>query len=55
MYRLSDEILLESFEKAFELELNDDFLLLLSQEVGRRGIQDLLKFDYSKCQKKEDK
>ncbi|WEG19190.1 sporulation histidine kinase inhibitor Sda (plasmid) [Alkalihalophilus pseudofirmus] len=42
MIRLNDDMLLESYQKAFKLNLNKGFLLLLLQEINRRGIQDLL-------------
>jgi len=38
MEYLSDKLLLEAYKKAIELNLNDDFILLIEKEINRRGI-----------------
>nr|WP_096440463.1 sporulation histidine kinase inhibitor Sda [Alteribacter populi] len=42
MRHLSDDLLLETYQKARELKLNDDFIFLISQELERRSIIDQL-------------
>lgn len=36
---LSDSLLLEAYQKAKELQLNDDFIQLIEQEIERRAIK----------------
>lgn len=38
MEYLSDELLLESYDKANELNLSPDFLLLIEKEIKRRNL-----------------
>lgn len=38
MEQLSDQLLLESYQKAYDLELSEDFLELMMQEIERRKI-----------------
>nr|WP_026689165.1 sporulation histidine kinase inhibitor Sda [Alteribacter aurantiacus] len=38
MRHLNDDLLLETYEKACELELNDEFIFLITQELERRSI-----------------
>ncbi|MBU9722537.1 MULTISPECIES: sporulation histidine kinase inhibitor Sda [Bacillaceae] len=40
MRYLSDELLLETYFKAKELKLSDDFIKLVQQELDRRSIWD---------------
>ncbi|MBM7097144.1 sporulation histidine kinase inhibitor Sda [Bacillus sp. H-16] len=40
MRHLNDDLLLETYQKACELELNDDFIFLITQELERRSIAD---------------
>lgn len=46
---LSDELLLESYQKAFELNLSSDFLSLMEEEIHRRCLTD--KLDHSQDKK----
>ena len=39
MQNLSDDLLIETYYKARELNLSDDFLFLILQEIKRRPIQ----------------
>ncbi|WP_408640715.1 sporulation histidine kinase inhibitor Sda [Salipaludibacillus keqinensis] len=34
---ISDELLLETYKKAIELDLSEDFLLLILDEIDRRS------------------
>lgn len=43
MKNLSDELLIETYFKAIELNLSDDFLELLKKEIQRRSLLDKLK------------
>ncbi|MGO4887266.1 sporulation histidine kinase inhibitor Sda [Anaerobacillus sp. MEB173] len=43
MKNLSDELLIETYFKAIELNLNKDFLELLKKELQRRSLMDKLK------------
>ncbi|HLS66417.1 MAG TPA: sporulation histidine kinase inhibitor Sda [Pseudogracilibacillus sp.] len=36
---LSDALLIEAYEKAMELNLQEDFILMIEEEMNRRGIQ----------------
>ncbi|MFD2704107.1 MULTISPECIES: sporulation histidine kinase inhibitor Sda [Salibacterium] len=40
MKQLSDELLIEAYEKALRLQLNDDFILVLEQEIKNRSLQE---------------
>ncbi|PYZ95301.1 sporulation histidine kinase inhibitor Sda [Salipaludibacillus keqinensis] len=37
MRDISDELLLETYKKAIELDLSEDFLLLILDEIDRRS------------------
>lgn len=39
MKNLSDELLIESYYKAYELKLNPEFIRLIEQEIQRRSLQ----------------
>ena len=43
MKQLSDELLLESYHKAYELELSPDFLTLIEEEIHRRFLSHKIK------------
>ncbi|TXL68042.1 sporulation histidine kinase inhibitor Sda [Cerasibacillus terrae] len=43
MKRLSDELLLESYKKAKELNLDTDFILLIKKEIYRRNLSNKIK------------
>lgn len=43
MRNLSDELLIETYYKAIELNLSEDFLELLKKEIHRRSLMDKLK------------
>jgi developmental checkpoint coupling sporulation initiation to replication initiation len=38
MRNLSDELLIESYYKAIELNLSTDFILLIESEINRRSL-----------------
>ncbi|MFJ7969790.1 sporulation histidine kinase inhibitor Sda [Psychrobacillus sp. NPDC096389] len=38
MSKMSDELLLESYERAKELKLSTDFIILLENEICRRSL-----------------
>nr|WP_307324380.1 sporulation histidine kinase inhibitor Sda [Evansella vedderi] len=40
MRYLSDALLLETYEKAQELKLSEEFISLIQQEIERRAIKD---------------
>ncbi|MDQ0299785.1 developmental checkpoint coupling sporulation initiation to replication initiation [Salibacterium salarium] len=40
MRQLSDELLIEAYEKALRLQLNDDFILLMEEEIKKRSLQE---------------
>ena len=42
MSKLTDEVLIESYFKAKDLNLNPDFMLLLEKEIRRRFLNDKL-------------
>ncbi|QKY69521.1 sporulation histidine kinase inhibitor Sda [Lentibacillus sp. CBA3610] len=44
MKYLSDELLVESYHKANELNLSPDFLLLIEKEIKRRDLWHKIKF-----------
>ncbi|HLR66523.1 sporulation histidine kinase inhibitor Sda [Virgibacillus alimentarius] len=43
MEHLSDELLLESYHKANELNLSPDFILLIKEEIQRRCLMHKIK------------
>ncbi|EKN64206.1 sporulation histidine kinase inhibitor Sda [Schinkia azotoformans] len=43
MRTLSDELLLESFYKAIELNLSPDFIQLIKKEIERRSLHTKIK------------
>ncbi|MBB5173975.1 sporulation histidine kinase inhibitor Sda [Texcoconibacillus texcoconensis] len=43
MNHLSDELLMETYEKAVELKLSDDFIRLIENELERRSLLDKLR------------
>lgn len=43
MKRLSDELLLESYFKANELNLSPDFVSIIEDEIRRRNLLDKIK------------
>lgn len=43
MRTLSDELLLESFYKAIELNLNPDFIQLIQTEINRRSLNNKIR------------
>ncbi len=43
MRKLSDELLIESYFKAIEMKLNDDFIELIMIEIKRRSLGHVLK------------
>lgn len=42
LYKIEDKILIESYQKAVDLGLGDDFVNILNQELIRRNILTLL-------------
>ncbi|WP_027724646.1 sporulation histidine kinase inhibitor Sda [Tuberibacillus calidus] len=45
MDKLSDELLIESYYKAKELQLSTDFINLIEQEIRRRSLECLLQLN----------
>jgi developmental checkpoint coupling sporulation initiation to replication initiation len=43
MRKLSDDLLIESYFKATEMKLNDDFIELIMMEIKRRSLGHVLK------------
>jgi developmental checkpoint coupling sporulation initiation to replication initiation len=43
MLKLSDELLIESYHKAIELKLSQDFIRLIKAEIHRRSISHKIK------------
>ncbi|MBM7838057.1 developmental checkpoint coupling sporulation initiation to replication initiation [Alkalihalobacillus xiaoxiensis] len=43
MENLSDELLIETYQKAIELELNQDFVDLIYSELFKRSLTDHIK------------
>jgi developmental checkpoint coupling sporulation initiation to replication initiation len=43
MQNLSDELLIETYYKAVELNLNHDFIELIRVEIARRSLSDKIK------------
>ncbi|MTT32478.1 sporulation histidine kinase inhibitor Sda [Terrilactibacillus sp. BCM23-1] len=44
MEKLSDDLLIESYWKAIELELSAEFIKLIELEIQRRSIEQKIKF-----------
>ncbi|WNB93448.1 sporulation histidine kinase inhibitor Sda [Bacillus sp. NEB1478] len=42
MEKLSDDLLIESYLKARELQLSNDFILLIKKEIDRRSLHSKL-------------
>ncbi|MFZ4451949.1 sporulation histidine kinase inhibitor Sda [Salibacterium aidingense] len=40
MNQLSDELLIEAYEKALRLQLNEDFISLIEEELKHRSLQE---------------
>ena len=38
MRNLSDEMLIEAYERALKLDLNDDFIAIIQSEMERRSL-----------------
>ncbi|WP_176586061.1 sporulation histidine kinase inhibitor Sda [Priestia megaterium] len=45
MEKLNDQTLLTSYSKAIELKLDKDFILILEEELKRRGLSFITKTD----------
>lgn len=43
MKQLSDELLIETYFKALELKLSEDFVQLIKREIERRSLTDRIK------------
>jgi developmental checkpoint coupling sporulation initiation to replication initiation len=43
MRKLSDELLIESYYKATEMQLSEDFIELIKKEIKRRSLTHVLK------------
>ncbi|OLO38848.1 sporulation protein [Alkalihalophilus pseudofirmus] len=43
MKKLSDELLIETYFKAMELKLSEDFINLIKHEIDRRSLTDKIK------------
>lgn len=43
MYKLNDELLLESYKKALGLQLDPAFIYLIEKEIKRRGLEYYIK------------
>ncbi|GGE56601.1 hypothetical protein GCM10011391_39390 [Pullulanibacillus camelliae] len=43
MQSLSDEVLIESYYKAIQMNLDTDFISLLKSEIDRRRLKDQIK------------
>lgn len=43
MHKLSDELLIESYFKAIQLNLNKDFILLIEAEIHQRALSNKIK------------
>ncbi|KKK33122.1 sporulation protein [Mesobacillus campisalis] len=44
MRKLSDELLIESYYKAVELNLNTDFIRLIETEIKRRSLSHKIRY-----------
>ncbi|MDN4074839.1 MULTISPECIES: sporulation histidine kinase inhibitor Sda [Fictibacillus] len=49
MENLSDELLIESYFKAKELQLSTDFISLIQKEIERRSLQNQLSSHFWKA------
>ncbi|SDI84647.1 sporulation histidine kinase inhibitor Sda [Alteribacillus bidgolensis] len=47
MRQLSDELLIEAYEKAIGLDLNKDFIYLIEEEMKRRSLLEQIKHQIS--------
>lgn len=47
MFKLSDELLIESYHKAIELNLSPDFIRLIEAEIHRRSLNSRTKVSSS--------
>ncbi len=47
MRQLSDELLIEAYEKAIGLDLNKDFISLIEEEMKRRSLLEQIKHQIS--------
>ncbi|MFJ7513273.1 sporulation histidine kinase inhibitor Sda [Peribacillus simplex] len=45
MKKLNDQLLIDSYLKAIELDLNKNFILVLEEELKRRGLPLILQKD----------
>ncbi|NEU31611.1 sporulation histidine kinase inhibitor Sda [bacterium LRH843] len=43
MHKLSNELLIETYYKAIDLKLNDDFIELIRLEIAKRSLLDKIK------------
>ncbi|UOE95619.1 MULTISPECIES: sporulation histidine kinase inhibitor Sda [Bacillaceae] len=43
MKKLSDDLLIETYYKAIELQLSEDFVYLVKLEIDRRSLTDKIK------------
>jgi developmental checkpoint coupling sporulation initiation to replication initiation len=43
VYKLSDELLIESYHKAIKLDLSPDFIALIEAEIHRRSLSTKIK------------
>ncbi|MFV8826756.1 sporulation histidine kinase inhibitor Sda [Alkalihalobacterium sp. APHAB7] len=43
MKKLSDDLLIETYFKAIELKLSEDFIYLIKLEIDRRSLADKIK------------
>ncbi len=50
MEYLSNELLLESYNKAIELELSPDFINLIKEEIDKRDLTHNIKHPAKQCQ-----
>ncbi|WP_423143154.1 sporulation histidine kinase inhibitor Sda [Priestia megaterium] len=45
MKKITDQLLIESYFKAIELDLDKDFILILEEELKRRGLSLIVRKD----------
>ncbi|MFE4029841.1 sporulation histidine kinase inhibitor Sda [Priestia sp. YIM B13551] len=45
MKKITDQLLIESYFKAIELDLDKDFILVLEEELKRRGLSLIVRKD----------
>ncbi|WP_227935576.1 sporulation histidine kinase inhibitor Sda [Alkalihalobacillus deserti] len=49
MFKLKNDLLIDAYHKAVELNIDQDFIMLLIMEINRRGIDnELRKYQYKK-------